>query len=406
MKPVDQGINRGERLESLHTAAATLSRRTEAGGKVEEVLPLCGDLLRRSQAVPVDPGLVEQALVALSPSGVQRYLESLDLEELTVQLRRAADESVEAGLAETDEERELWAASALDALFARDRAQSVLIAVRRWQQVARQGGIPPPSLDMLFEQRLAQLDRQLISKARTLTALNPRRRTEQGLLDPQFQAEAWWFTRRSGCDDLLRKLAGETFPFPHLESCPECQRDLARTLPVESPPEPHLSEADLWKFELGELSPSQKRKCQQHAEACLECAQLLWALDEGEKAIADLERELESRPGPFLVAAPSPTPTGTRPSQRSHREVARREAYRVIAIRGPRMRVLVQPTGGRGLALAVISLPPQRNVYQPTATSEGLEFDLGETTGLEGRTARLTVRVTEGGDNELLEIPL
>ncbi|MDQ3265144.1 MAG: hypothetical protein M3Y59_16050 [Myxococcota bacterium] len=400
MKPVDQGNNRGERLESLHTAAATLSRRTEGGGKVEEVLPLCGDLLRRSQAVPVDPGWVDQALVALSPSGVQGYLESLDLEELTVQLQRAADESVEAGLAETDEERELWAASALEALFARDRAQSVLVALRRWQQLAG------PSPTDLFEKRLAQLDRQLVRKARTLTALNPRRRIEQGLLDPIFQAEAWWFVSRSGCDDLLRKLAGETFQSPHLESCPECQHDLARTLSVESPPEQHLSEADLWKLELGGLSPAQKRKCQQHAEACLECAQLLWALDEGEKAITGLEHELETRPGPFLLAAPTPAGTGTRPSQRTHREVARREAYRVIAIRGPRMRVLVQLTGGHGLALAVISLPPQRNVYQPTHTAEGLEFDLGESAGLEGRTAKLTVRVTEGADNELLDIPL
>jgi multidrug efflux pump subunit AcrA (membrane-fusion protein) len=66
----------------------------------------------------------------------------------------------------------------------------------------------------------------------------------------------------------------------------------------------------------------------------------------------------------------------------------------------------VPPNAGRGLALAIISLPPQRNVFQPKHTQEGLEFDLGDANEVDGRPARLTVRVSEGGENEVLELML
>lgn len=392
------GSGREDRVSALQTTAATLagSVKTHASGgsiRVEEILPTAGELLRRSRAVSQDLGVVDQALSALSPAEVSKYLESLELSELSAQLSRAAEEAMEAGLAETKEEQELWAQSATDALFARDRAESVKVALERWTQLradVQRGGVE------LFTRRLNELDRALVSKARTMTALNGRRRAERELLDPAFRESAWWFSARSECDQLLRMLAGEVKPEgEHLAQCQECQRDLSRTRTVEQPPERHVSPDELWQFELGALSREEQRRLKAHAEECLDCAQLFWAMDEGDKAIAQLEAEdSEEQHAPAL-------------SRRAHpRELIRRDAYRVLALRGPRMRVLVQPTHGRGLALAVMAVPPQRNIFEAKNTPEGLEFDLGETKELQGRTARLTVRVHEGGDNEVLDVVL
>src|SRR5688572_9641337 len=120
---------RDGRVASLTAVQSTL---TAKPGKPEDVLAIAGDLLRRSGAVGTDLGVVDRALQALSPAEVSKYLETLDVAELEHQLQRASDEAVEAGLAETAEEREMWASSALDALFARDRAESPTVALERY----------------------------------------------------------------------------------------------------------------------------------------------------------------------------------------------------------------------------------------------------------------------------------
>src|SRR5512140_487897 len=391
--PGSFGGGRGDRIAALRNLVTQLHT---PGAKAADVLAPAGDLLRRGAAAGVDPGEVDAALKALTPSGVHEYLASFSLDEVGAQLGRAAEEALEAGLSETPDEQEMWAASALEALGARDRAESVSVAAKRWADAA--GGGEEISR---FSQRLAELDRRLKGKARSLTPLNGRRRAELELLDEAHRQRAWWFGARSECDGLLGMLSGQVpAGGAHLDGCPECRRDLERAKGVDAPAPLHLSSEDAWRLELGQMPAAERAKFHEHAQACLDCAQILWAMQEGDKAIAEEEGDA---PRPFVPAARGAPGAAAR--MRGHREIARRDAYRVVLVKSERVRVLVQPTRG-GLALAMMALPPQRNVYEPRQTSQGLEFDLGAAQDVEGRTARLTVRVTLGGENEVLEIPL
>lgn len=391
------GTDRGERIAALRDLAKRLSARS-ADLAPQDVLPAAGELVRRSAAAGVDLGEVDAALKALTPSGVHESLASLSLDEVGAQLGRAAEEALESGLSETQDEKDMWAASALEALGARDRAESAKVAAHRWAAANGGGGDAEISR---FSERLAELDRRLKAKARSLTPLNGRRRAELELLDEAHRPGAWWLGARSECDGLLGMLSGQVpVGGGHLEGCPECRRDLESAKRVDAPPRLHLSSEDAWRLELGQTSEAERAKFHEHAQNCLECAQILWAMQEGDKAIAEEESDA---PRPFDSAARGSPGAAAR--MRGHREIARREAYRVVLVRSERVHVLVQPTRG-GLALAMMAIPPQRNVYSPRETAQGLEFDLGAAEDVEGRTARLTVRVTEGGQNEILEIPL
>jgi len=399
--PGSFGGGREDRIAALRNLATQLH--TPGAGEAPSpaaVLVAAGDLVRRSAAVGVDPGEVDAALRALTASGVHESVASLAVDGLDAQLRRAADEALESGLAETEDEKEMWAASALEALGARDRAESANVAAQRWAALAAGGG--DAEVARLAE-RLAELDRRLQGKARSLTALNGRRRAELELLDEAHRPRAWWLGARSQCDGLLGMLSGQVpAGGAHLDGCPECRRDLERAKAVEAPPPLHLSSEDAWRLELGQMPAAERAKFQEHAQDCLECAQVLWAMQEGDKAIAEEESD---GPRPFDSAARGMPGAAARMRGPGHREIARRKAYRVVLVRSERIHVLVQPTRG-GLAVASMAIPPQRNVYLPRQTSQGLEFDLGEANDVEGRTARLTVRVTEGGENEVLDIPL
>ncbi|HEY8209387.1 MAG TPA: hypothetical protein VIG99_17985, partial [Myxococcaceae bacterium] len=70
------------------------------------------------------------------------------------------------------------------------------------------------------------------------------------------------------------------------------------------------------------------------------------------------------------------------------------------------VRLLVEPRSARGFAAAKVTIPPARKTLSPKSTSEGLEFELGPEEELLGRTARITLKLTERGDPIQHEVTL
>jgi hypothetical protein len=353
-----------------------------------------GEILRRTRAVGVEPSEVEMALQQISKPVLDAWIQEDPCSGVEPALRRALEEGAEAVLSDDAEERLLWSASGFEALLARDRAESARVALDRWESL--HGAVVAGG--EAFRGRLVALDGRFRPQARWLVGLNERRRLELDLLDDGDREDAWWFGLRSECDDLLRLLAGLAVAdgHPHLAGCGECRRDLERSRLVEDPPPRHLSAEDAWRLDLGLMPAGERRSWREHADGCRSCAQLLYAMDEGEKAIEELERE----------GTPAPRSPGA--TQRARRRVVEdRREFRLVVLRERgRVRLLVEPREVRGFAAATVSLPPQRNVFTPRHTDEGLEFDLGEERELEGRTARVLLKITEGGDSIQKDIPL
>jgi len=409
-QPTPGGLTTEERLAALRALEALL--RAAASSPAEDVLFAAGELLRRADAVGVDLALVDSALREVPGSAVARTGELAMPPRLEADLVRAADEAMEAGLSDSPEEREMFSASAMEALGRRDRAESYAVALERWAEIStphpERSGAAAESKGQSHQSnlraRLSEVDRKTISKSRALTPLNPRRRIERDLLGGAHRTAAWWYTNRVDCGQILGMLSGDIeAEGAHLEGCADCRRDLERSRPIDVHRTRHLTDEDAWHLELGDLSSAARAGLLRHAADCLQCSQVVWAMREGDAAIAELEAEERERGAPSFPPA-AREPGGARPT-RSHREVARREAFRVVLIRGERVRLLVQPTKG-ALAMAVIALPPRGEVQKPSQTRDGLEFDLGEPSALLGRTARLTVRAAQGGDNEVLEVEL
>ncbi|HVE81657.1 MAG TPA: hypothetical protein VND93_02370, partial [Myxococcales bacterium] len=286
---------------------------------------------------------------------------------------------------------------------ARDRAESARVAIDRWESL---NGEALKGAEELRD-RLVELDDRFRRRARFLVGLNRRRRVERDLLDEAPRDAAWWFTLRSDCDDLMRLLAGTASPASdqHLESCELCREDLRRSRLVERPPEPHLTSEDAWKLDLGMLAPEEARALRRHAEGCTSCTALIHAMDEGEKAIAELEREDRSPPARGGAARGR---DGGEKRARARRQVAlERREFRLVVLRDRgRVRLLVEPREARGFAAAKVTIPPQRKVLTPKSTGDGLEFDLGPEQELQGRTARVTLKITERGEPIQHEVSL
>jgi hypothetical protein len=289
----------------------------------------------------------------------------------------------------------------MDGLFARDRAESGSRAIGEWE--ALHGPLQGQGAVLLkgFREALGRLDRALRPKARWFIPLNPRRRAERELLDAAERTRAWWFNERADCDDLLPALSQlPDKPGPHLQNCTECRADLSSTSAVESPPRRHLSADELWRFDMGLLSADELKWIDRHTEKCLDCAQAIWALEEGDEAI---EQALAAKDVAVPAARTSraPEPSARRPGAARHPEqrevLEERREFRVVLVRErQRARLLVQPLTGRAVTAAVF-LAPGKPSLKPQMGPEGLRFDLG-TSG--GRSAHLMVRV---GNNEIFE---
>ena len=214
------------------------------------------------------------------------------------------------------------------------------------------------------------------------------------MLDPNERTQAWWFSARADCDDLVASwMAKPGSLSSHLRSCAECRADLADAAVVEHPPRRHLSSDELWRFELGLLSEDERARMEAHAAKCTDCAQAILALEEGDTAIdeaLELGEEGASESAARTSSAAVPRRPGARHPER--REVLEeRRDFRVLLVRErQRVKLVVQPLAGRSVTAAVF-LTPGKPSLKPTQGPEGLSFELGAEAG-GARTAHLTVQ--------------
>jgi hypothetical protein len=359
-----------------------------------EVLEAAGDLLRRSSRVGIEG--VDAALRGLGRPQVEAWLKAQKPQSLQPVLLRAAEEAVEVAL-DGGEEAEMWRASAMEGIAARDRAASAARALVAWE--ALHGSLQGEAVQLRdsFLSALGTLDSSLRPRARWFIPLNPQRRQERDLLEPAEQDTAWWFSARAGCDDLVATWTGTPQTLtPHLQDCVDCRADMADAAPVDAPPRRHLTADDLWRFDMGLMTEDERAKVDAHTARCGECAQAVLALGEGDEAIDEaLDMELEEGAG-GRAARSSRAPVSQRPSAARHpeqREVLdERRDFRVVLVRErQRVRLLVQPLSGRAVTAAVF-LSPGRPSLKPTSGPEGISFDLTTASSTGAHSAHLSVQ--------------
>ncbi|MBU8894270.1 hypothetical protein DRW03_11950 [Corallococcus sp. H22C18031201] len=375
------------------------ARLASGSTSVGEVLEVAGEVLRRSTVLGTEG--VDAALRRLGRSQVEAWLHEQKPQALQTALLRAAEEAMEVALGDGGDEAELWRASSLEGLAARDRAASMAHALATWESLhgALQGE------GALYRERflaaLANLDSALHARARWFIPLNPQRRQERDLLDSAERARAWWYSARAECDDLVSLWAGKAQDASaHVRDCAQCRADIEDTALVDAPPRYHLTEEELWRFDLGMMSAEERARVDAHTAQCGECAQAVLALDEGDAAIEEalsLEEEgLPAMPGARTSRTPAtPRPMAARHPE--HREVLdERRDFRVVLVRErQRVRLLVQPLGSRAVTAAVF-LSPGRPSLKPVQGPEGMSFDLTTASATGAHSAHLTVQA--GGE--------
>lgn len=370
------------------------ARRQQLSGSSPSVggtLEAAGDLLRRRSRVGAEG--VETALRSLTRPQVEAWLQGQRPSELRTRLLKAAEEAIEVVLGEGGEEAELWRSSALEGLAARDLAASAVRALETWEGLhgALTGEMAQRRTEFL--QALGNIDAALLPRARWFIPLNPQRREERDLLDAHERAQAWWFSARADCDDLVETWTQPPHSLtPHLQGCTECRTDLAETAVVDQPPRLHLSSEELWRLDMGMMSSEERARLDAHTARCSECAQAVLALEEGDAAVdeaLEMEAESASIPAARTARAPAPRRPGARhPEQREVLE--ERRDFRVLLIRErQRVRLLVQPLSSRPVTAAVF-LTPGKPSLKPTQGPEGISFELGAEGG-GARSAHLTV---------------
>lgn len=361
---------------------------------VGELLEVVGDVLRRSDRLGTDG--VEEALKGLGRSEVEAWVRQQKPQALQPLLLRAAEESMEVALGEEGDEAELWRASALEGLAARDRAASAARALVTWEMLKGPLDGDAAVARERFLGTLGQLDTALRPRARWFIPLNAERRTERELLDPVERPGAWWFSARAGCDDLVASWTGRPMKDPeHLKDCASCRADRADTAVVDSPPRRHLTDDELWRLDSGEMGREERERVDAHTAGCGECAQAVLALEEGDAAIDEV-MELEEGAAAPRAARDSRADVSRRPGAArlpEHREVLEeRRDFRVVLVRErQRVRLLVQPLGSRTVTAAVF-LSPGRPSLKPTQGPEGLSFDLSTALASGAHAAHLTVQ--------------
>jgi hypothetical protein len=214
------------------------------------------------------------------------------------------------------------------------------------------------------------------------------------MLDPNERTQAWWFSARADCDDLVATWTQQPRSLtPHLQSCSDCRADLAETAVVDQPPRRHVSAEELWRLDMGLLSTDERARMDAHTATCSDCAQAVLALEEGDAAI-DEALEMESDAPGGMAARSSREPAAARRPGARHPEqrevLEERRDFRVLLVRErQRVRLLVQPLSGRTVTAAVFTAPGKPSI-KPTQGPEGISFDLGADGG-GARSAHLTV---------------
>ncbi|NVJ14072.1 hypothetical protein [Myxococcus sp. AM010] len=379
--------------DTLSRYSARRSQLLSGTASPGEVLEAAGDLLRRRSRLETEG--VDAALRGLGRPQVEAWLKSQKPQSLQPVLLRAAEEAIEVAL-DGGEEADMWRASALEGLSARDRVASAAHGLAVWEGL--HGALDGESAQLRdrFLAALQGLDSALRPRARWFIPLNPQRRQERDLLEPAEQDAAWWFSARAGCDDLVATwTANPQTLTAHLQECDACRADMADAAPVDMPPRRHLTADDLWRLDMGQLSEDERTRLDAHTARCGECAQAVLALDEGEAAIEEA-LDLEEDGAVARSARTSRAPV----SHRAHaarlpeqREVLdERRDFRVVLVRErQRVRLLVQPLSGRTVTAAVF-LSPGRPALKPAHGPEGIAFDLTSASSTGARSAHLSVQ--------------
>lgn len=378
------------RLGELTLLEAALGAREASSGVADlagRTLDVAGALLRRSRASGVPLADVERVLRLIPTAAVETWARTVDLDELESRLRRAAEEAVEAILPESPEDRETWAAWAREGIEARDRLESQLVALQHRESM---GFAADRAVRERFAQALVKKDAALRPRCRWLVGLNPWRRDERDALDPEHRANAWWFTDRAECDDLIALLAGELEHSAHVHVCADCQRDLLRVESVSAPRIRHVTADELWNDDLGLCTPQERAVIERHARTCGECAQALAALSEGEEAIREITEPAKRRTRPGLgLSGLNPMQGDQRARVRNTEEpdvVADHADFRLLLFRRrERLRLLVQPRRAGRVAAAAVFLPddPRRSLSARPGP-DGFELDISESLRVRG----------------------
>lgn len=390
-KGAQQALQETQRLLSANPPPR---ERAALAGKL---LMAAGELGRRQKAVPT-PG-VEGALRQLQREDLELWLTTFEAAPIKADLARASESAMEAALADAAQERAEYAGWAMEALQSRDRAESALAALERWEALGNQLGAEGKRSRERVQKELSQVDSIRSATARSLAGINDARRAERSKLDPDQRQKAWWFDARAECDGLVELIRDSSAASAKSKAksaahCAECERDVRLARNAEAQPiERHITEQELWDLDLGTLAAPRRRWLERHAKHCPECALALSALadDAPDNVIA-----LPVSPSRHeLQAASSPAPE----------VVESRREFKVLLFRGPKAaRLVVEPAPGLRVAAASLnspwagSLPPDRH-------EAGIVFDLGPSKHLVGgRKAELTVEV--GTQHISLEVDL
>lgn len=375
-------LSRIDELSSLKGELESPKRPGDPAPVVGRVLEAAGDLLRRTQAIPCDLAALETTLALVPNGGLKSWGEAVSVDDLKSRLKRAADEAVEAALPDTSEDGSTWTGWAMQGLFARDRMESALCAV---QHLAQQGRKDAAEIHTRLSAAVQKIDKALTHRAAWLTPLNAGRRAEAGMLDPDARSKAWWFTARSETrdDGLVAALGGEgETPLAGEEASAHAEVTRERRRPV--------SYDELFRFDLGLASPAERASIAAQSKANPEFARAMAALAEGERAIEEL-----SGPAPQENVIPFDRAASARADSSKGELVAERPEFKVLLFRRKeRVQLVVQPQRKDRFSTAAVYLADAPEVARPfTPTAEGLEFDLGPASRVQGQQARVVVRL-------------
>ena len=388
---------RREEVRRLRASLAEAKYPEERAQATGALLAAAGDLLRRSKAVELTGGKdeVSTALGALTREDVAGWLQTVTLDAVRGGLSRALDDAFEAALSDTAEEREALLASAFTGLSLRDRLESSLAAIARWETFGTPLTGVPLSRREAIRRGLGQLDAALQSGARSLVPLNDARRAERDLLDDEPKQRAWWYGARADCDDLLALL---TAPGAHVTHCEACRRDAEKAKVVEAPPVRHATADDLWKLDAGLMTAEETSWITRHAARCAPCKQALRALSDGEQAIEAESDAPRRRPAAALVEEPRP---------REEVVLLEHHAFRAVLVRAAkRLKVRIE-LRQEGLAMtARLTMPGSPSPLKPRQTAFGVEFNLGNPHRLGGQQARLLIELPGEAKPIELDCPL
>lgn len=370
-------------VDELHDA----KRPGDPGAVAGRLLEAVGDLLRRTQRVPCEPKRIDHALTGIASAALRSWFEAVSVAQLQQRLDRAAHEAVEAAIPDGPDDEVTWSSWALQGLAARDRLESACCSLAHMATLGR-----TDAADCLsqLDAQLTKLDRALGEKACWFTSLNEHRRAEVQLLDAAHRAKAWWFTARTELrDDTLVAALGGAGKGAFEAGSAEAMVSQV----VDHPRRRSVSFDELFRYDLGLASAAEKAFIDSERSADPELRRALAALEEGERAIEELEATQGKRENNVV-----PLRADVGPRSTDGTIVDERPEFKVLLFRGgQRVRLVVHPRREGSLAAAAVFLPDAPDQSKPhKRTDSGFEFDLGPQERLQRVTARVVVSLKNG----------